>query len=188
MKFCRSKTKFKVSVGFLLAIAAIIYLDGQGLVFWCMLACLLHEAGHLAAINILGGRVQAVHLRAIGAEMKLDTHHPLSYGKEAAAALAGPAVSLAAAWISAQFRCFLFAGINLSFGVLNLIPASSLDGGRALYHMLCVFWPGRAEQIVRGISVVCAGLMCGLGLAAWRRWGNITLLTAALWLLSEAVK
>lgn len=188
MKFCRGKTKFTVSAGFLLAIAAIIYLDGQGFVFWCMLACLLHELGHWAVIKILGGRVQAVHLRAIGAEIKLDTRRPLSYSKEVAAALAGPAVSLVSAWISAQFRCFLFAGINLSLGALNLIPAPSLDGGRALYHILCIVWPDRAEQIIRWISIICAGLMFGLGAAAWQMWGNITLLIAALWLLCEAIK
>lgn len=188
MKFCRGKTKFTVSVGFSLAIAAIIYLDGQGLVFWCMLACLLHEVGHWAAINILGGRVRAVHLRAIGAEMKLDAHRPLSYRKEVAAALAGPAVSLATAWISAKFRFYVFAGMNLSLGALNLIPAPSLDGGRALYHILCVIWPAGAEQSVRWVSVICAGLIFGLGLAAWQRWGNITLLIAAVWLLCEAVK
>lgn len=188
MKFCRCKIRFTVSAGFLLVIAAIIYLDGQGLVLWCAFACLLHELGHWAAIRILGGRVQAVHLTAAGAEMRLDTRYALSYGGEVAAALAGPAVSLIAAWISAQFNYYLFAGVNLSLGALNLIPAVSLDGGRALYHALCAICPDRSEQIIRWISIVCAGLTFGLGFASWQRWGNITLFAAALWLLHEAIK
>lgn len=188
MKFCRCETEITVSVGFLLIAAALIYLDGQGLVFWCILACLLHEAGHWWMIRLLGGRVQAVRLTAVGAEMKLDMHRPLSYGREVAAALAGPMVSLAAAWIAARLKCFLFAGMNLSLGALNLIPAVPLDGGRAVYHALGAFYPGGAERISRWISVVCAGLAFGLGLAAWRRWGNVTLLVAALWLLYGAVK
>lgn len=188
MKFCRCKTKFSVSIGFLLIAAAIIYLDGQDLVLRCILACLLHEAGHWVMIRMLGGRVQAVHLTVIGAEMRLDMRRPLSYGREVAAALAGPAVSLAAAWLSARLSWFLFAGMNLSLGALNLVPAVPLDGGRALYHALCAVCPDRAEPISRWTSIVCAGLAFGLGLAAWRRWGNITLFAAALWLLHEAVK
>lgn len=168
--------------------AAIIYLDGFELVSRCILACLLHEAGHWITVRCLGGNVQAVRLTAIGAEMSIDTRKPMSYGREIAVALAGPAVSLIIAWIAARFGWFLFAGMNLSLGLLNLIPVMPLDGGRVLHQILCMFCPDKSELILRWTSIVFAGLVLGLGAAAWQRWGNITLLMAALWLLYEAIK
>lgn len=163
--------------------AALIYLDGQGLVLLGALACLLHEAGHWAAISLLGGRVCALRLTAVGAEMKLDPCRPLSYGREFAAALAGPAVNLVTACFSIWKGWFLFAGMNFCFGVLNLLPIAPLDGGRALSCALNARWPRMADTVVRAISVVFSGALLGLGWAAWKGWGNLTLLCAAVWLL-----
>lgn len=188
MKFCRCRTKCSVSSGFLLTVAAIIYLDGFSLVLRCILACLLHEAGHWITIRYFGGNVQAVRLTAIGAEMSIDTECPMSYEQEIVVALAGPVVSLITAWIAAKLEWFLFAGMNLSLGLLNLIPVIPLDGGRVQHQILCMFCPDKAELILRWISIVFAGLALGLGAAAWQQWGNITLLMAALWLLSKAIK
>lgn len=188
MKSCRCKTKCSVSSGFLLTVAAIIYMDGFDLVSRCIFACLLHETGHWVTIRRLGGNVQAVRITAIGAEMSIDTRNPLSYEREIAVALAGPTVSLVVAWIAARFGWFLFAGMNFSLGLLNLIPIVPLDGGRVLQQILCRFCPDKVESILRWTSIVFAGLVLGLGAAAWQRWGNITLLMAALWLLYEAIK
>ena len=163
--------------------AALIYLDGQGLVLLGTLSCILHEAGHWAAVVFLRGRVQALRLTAVGAEMELDPCRPLSYGREFIVALAGPAVNLLMACISIWNGWFLFAGINLCFGLLNLLPISPLDGGRALSSALNARWPRTADTVVRMISAVFAGALLGLGWAAWRGWGNLTLFCTAVWLL-----
>lgn len=168
--------------------AVLIYLDGQGLVLRGALACVLHEAGHWAAIAFLGGRVRALRLTAVGAEMELDPCRPLSYGRELAAALAGPLVNLLLAGISVRKDWYLFAGMNLCFGLLNLLPICPLDGGRALSCILNVRWPQAADTVVQMISAVFAGALLGLGWAAWRGWGNLTLLCTAVWLLVGAFK
>lgn len=168
--------------------AALIYLDGQGLVLRGALACVLHEAGHWAAILIFGGRVCALRLSTVGAEMKLDPRRPLSYGRELLAALAGPAVNLLTAWISVRNGWYFFAGMNVCYGLLNLLPIRPLDGGRALSCALNLRWPGAAEGVVRTISAVFAGALLGLGWAAWRGWGNLTLLAAAVWLLAGTLR
>ena len=120
--------------------------------------------------------------------MELDASRPLSYRKEAAAAAAGPTVNLIFAILCAWMQWYLFAGINLSLGLLNLLPVCMLDGGRILSCALCVFDPEWAQQAVRVVSVVFAGALLGLGWAAWRQWGNLTLLCTAAWLTATVLK
>ncbi len=168
--------------------AALIYLDGQGLVLRGALACALHEAGHGAAVVFLGGRVRALRLTAVGAERELDPCRPLSYGRELAAALAGPLVNLLLAGLSVRNGWYLFAGMNFCFGFLNLLPICPLDGGRALSCILNIRWPQAADAVVHMISAIFAGALLGLGWAAWRGWGNLTLLCTAAWLLVGAFK
>ena len=167
--------------------AALIYLDGQ-LIFWVALAGVLHEWGHWMALTLLGGRLRALRLTAVGAEMELDDRCPLSYPREAAAALAGPAVSLSTAWLAAKAGWHLFSGINLSLGALNLLPIRALDGGRALFCALASRRPQLADRAVGAASVLLSGALLGLGWAAWRGWGNLTLLCTSAWLLAGALK
>lgn len=177
------RLRFTCSTGFLLIAAALLYLDGQGLVLRGALACALHEGGHGAAIALLGGRVRALRLTAVGAEMELDPRRPLSYGRELIAALAGPAVNLLLAWFCVWNGWYLFAGMNICLGLLNLLPICPLDGGRALFCALNICWPRIADRVVQTVSTVFSGALLGLGWAAWRGWGNLTLLCAALWLM-----
>ena len=171
-----------------MATAVLIYLDGQGVVFQGALACAFHELGHWAAIALLGGRVRSLHLTVVGAEMELDPCRPLSYGREVIAALAGPAVNLVLVWISIRTGRYLFAGLNLCFGLLNLLPIRLLDGGRALFYALAIRWPALAEKAVRAMSIMLAGGVLGLGWAAWRGWGNLSLLCTAAWLMVGTLK
>ena len=180
--------KLKVSKGFFLIAALLIYLDGQGLVLWYLCAMLVHEFGHLAVIYCLGSGVHFVRLTALGAEIKLDMSRPLSYGRECIAILAGPLASITAAWICAQCNWYLLTGANLSFGIINLFPIGCLDGGRILTCVLSMKWPNKADAVGHWISTVFSGILLGLGWTAWRRWGNLTLLLASVWLAAVAVK
>jgi stage IV sporulation protein FB len=168
--------------------AALLYLDGQGLVLQGALVCALHELGHWGAIALLGGRVRALRLTAVGAEMELDSARGLSYPKEVLAALAGPAVNLLLAWLCARGGRYVPAGMNLCFGLLNLLPIRPLDGGRALFCALAGRWPTLAERVLEGSSLALAGGLLGVGLAAWRSWGNLSLLVTAVWLLAGALR
>lgn len=177
------KGRFRCSRGFLLLLAALLYLDGCGIVLWGLLACAVHESGHWLVIRLAGGRVCGLRLTAAGAEMTLDPARPLTYGGEVAAALAGPAANLLLAWAAARLGQYLLAGLALCFGVLNLLPVFPLDGGRALAFALTGMELRGADRVLRAVSAVCAGALLGLGLAAWRGAGNLTLLCTALWLM-----
>lgn len=149
---------------------------------------MLHEFGHFVAALGVGSGVCSLRLNAAGAEMELDPNVQLSYAKDAILAFLGPAVNLAAAWFAVRLGCNLFAGLNLCFGLLNLLPVRPLDGGRILVDVLSFLDPELAEKIHSGISVLLSGILLGLGWAAWRGWGNLSLLFTALWLAVRTLR
>ncbi len=168
--------------------AGLIYLDGTCFFVQMLVACILHEGGHCIAVRAVGSRVSALHLTAVGAEMKLDPGMQLSYVQDALLAFMGPVVNLAAALVAARVGANLFAGLNLSLGLFNLLPIRPLDGGRILTDLVSVLNLNAAEKIHSAFSVFISGAMLGLGWAAWRRGGNLSLLCVSVWLMTGMLK
>jgi len=145
------------------AMAALAVLAGaESVLPAVVLAALCHEAGHLAALSLTGARVERVRLTAFGAEICADTRF-MPYGRELICTLAGPAANLLLALVLARWgHRYLAAGANLLLGCFNLLPAPSLDGGRALY--LLVSWmsgPPLADTVCKWV-----GLLTGSALTA----------------------
>lgn len=177
-----------MSGSFLLLLAWLNYTDTQGLIPQAVLACALHEGGHWLAIQAVGGEVAGLRLGVAGAAMELG--RPLSYGREALCALAGPGVSLALAWLGSIWPGgALFAGINLVLAAFNLLPVSGLDGGRALHCALCAMaGPETAERTAGLLDGFLVGaLVAGGGILAWKG-GSVTLLFTAGWLFSSVLR
>ena len=95
--------KLEVTAPFFLMLAWLNYLDRQGLVPLCVLACCFHELGHLLSIRLLSGDIKLIRLTAVGAEMVLC--RPMGYGQEMVAALAGPGVNLLLAVLCCRWSC-----------------------------------------------------------------------------------
>ncbi len=170
----------QVSSGFLILVSWLNYLDTDGIIPLALLACALHELGHMGAIYLCGGRVQRVTLTVVGAELALPIS--LSYFQEFCCALAGPAVNLLLAWGCSGYAP-LFGGLNLALACLNLLPLSLLDGGRALGCLLSLFLPfGWKEQVVALLDCFLAGGVVLAGLYLVLQGGSVTLLILGLWL------
>ena len=180
----------------MLLAAFLYYMDTGGLLLWTGAACALHELGHYAAIRLWGGRVTALRITCVGAEMALSARRPLSRWGEVCSVLAGPAVNLLLALGSARLApamgegLFLFAGLNLALATFNLLPIARLDGGRALRGLLCL---ARGEEDAGRISRVCslavsAALVLGSALLLARGQASFTLLLTAVWLLAASVR
>ena len=181
--------RVEITGGALLMLAALYYLDGQGVLPLALLACARHEAGHWLVIRALGGRITALRLTCVGAEMRLSARYPLGYAGQCIAALAGPCANLAAAWAAARTGTewgYCFAGLNLALGAFNLLPAAQLDGGRVLWCALALLaGQARADRFVPALSAALAvGLVCGALTLVWQGRGNLSLLLTALWLLA----
>ena len=107
--------------GFLLLGAALVLLDGEGVLPWALMAAAVHELGHYAAVQLQGGAVKELRLTISGGEMTLDRRRPLTYAGELAAILAGPGVSLVLAWAALRLgeEGWLLAGLSLCLGGFN---------------------------------------------------------------------
>jgi hypothetical protein len=96
--------KLKISAAALAVLLAVFFLDAALLV-WVLAAAAAHECGHALALLIFRARVAELRVEPWGFEMTVEG--PLSYGKEIAAAAAGPAASLLfAALLSPAGRFF----------------------------------------------------------------------------------
>ena len=183
-----SRGRVEVTGGFLLLVAWLNYLDSQGIVPLALFSCALHELGHLLAVQRLGGRIRRLSITAVGAEMEVD--RALSYGREAAAALAGPLVNLALA----LFACRVpggrvFAGLNLVLACFNLLPIGHLDGGRVLRCLtVWLLGPETAWWIGRQIDQWLVGALLFLGILLAQRGNSVTLLLTALWLVASLMR
>ena len=141
--------KLEVTAPFFLMLAWLNYLDRQGLVPLCVLACCFHELGHLLSIRLLSGDIKLIRLTAVGAEMVLC--RPMGYGQEMVAALAGPGVNLLLAVLCCRWSWgTLFAGLNLALGCF----AGREAGRRPFFTWIagCLLWPecGRANWSLAG--------------------------------------
>ncbi len=133
---------------------------------------LFHELGHAVIARRRGAQVRRVTLLLFGGVAEVD-FEPQRPRDELAAALAGPAVTLAmglllgalyaltrphAAILAASAR--LLAIGNLGLGLFNLLPGLPLDGGRLLRAILWALqgnlaWATlQAARVGQGIAVV----------------------------------
>lgn len=179
------RPRVEVSPGFLLLFGVLFWLDeGVGLLPWGVLACLVHELGHIAAAKVLGGRVERLSLTAVGAELSFDYLTPLSYGRDSLVALAGPAANLLAGGAALLLHHWLPAAMSLGIGAFNLLPVRPLDGGRVLYDLLAeALDPDWAERLTTAAAGCLVGVLVGIGAIAAARYANVTLLLTAVWLL-----
>ena len=136
--------RVEISAGALLLGAALYYLDEQGVLLMAGCACALHELGHWLVIRALGGRVTALRITCVGAEMRLSARCPLGYWQQIAAALAGPAVNLLAARMAA------------GLGTGRIQSAARCPTGRRAHPLV---YPGAADLGGTGRAAAAGALL-----------------------------
>ena len=169
------RNRVDISAGGVLLLAALSFF--LRLDEFAALACaaLAHEAGHIAAIYLCGGRVLRLRLGASGPV--IDRTPSPDRAAELFCCLAGPAGGLLFALALAE-GWPLAAGMSLALSAFNALPALPLDGGRALAAVL-------GEGAAAACSLVTASLclLAGLILAAEGFGPTLPLPGAALLLM-----
>ena len=153
----------------------------------------LHEAAHAAVARRAGLSVRRITLSFVGGSLELE-QAPLTAGVELRVALAGPIASAALA-VVATLAHVLFVAVdvdplfaagaaviavgNLLLAAFNCIPASPLDGGRAVHAVLWALSgretcgarlgtiAGRALGVVLLVLAVVASASADAALAIW---------------------
>jgi len=145
----------------------------------------LHELGHLAAMAVFHTKAGKICLTAAGMRIERPPGLRTGFVQETAIAMAGPAVSLLLAGLFYLLPvppelCY----INLGFGLFNLLPVRQLDGGRALYFLLCGHVSeAAAHRLVMITSLACLFLAAlGAALLCLRRGFSLSLIIAVVYL------
>ena len=187
----RFKNGFQISGGFCLLAAWFGVINGWRLLAVVLGAAAAHELGHFAALKCVGACITGMRLNMFGAAMETD-RSALSYGKELAAVLAGPAANLLCAILLSLMESGNSAliGANLILCVFNLLPVRPLDGGHALYLTVsCAAGPEAGERAARWTGLTAAVFLAAvLGILMWRSGGSLWLLPAMAGLLTAAVR
>lgn len=184
------RLRLEVSPGFLLLLGVLYWLDeGVGLLPWGLLACAIHELGHVAAALVFGGRAERLSLTIVGAELSLSYPTAMTYEQDSAVALAGPAANLLSGGLLFLLNRHLPAVLSLGVGIFNLMPILPLDGGRVLYGLLAdKLDPDWADRLLTAAAGCLVGLLTGAGVIAAVHYANVTLLLTAVWLLAGVLR
>lgn len=135
--------------------------------------CLLHEAGHLAAMKLTGARIAAVDISGAGIRIEQQKGGIVPVKSKLFVLLAGPAANLILFILLLNLGCYgEFAALSLISAVYNMLPYRSLDGGAiiALYstgsaHERAVLNVLTAVKLL--IIVLSAIAVCCYGRAAF---------------------
>ncbi len=181
--------KIFLSGGFVLMLSALYVILSPEFLLIIIAAVLIHEAGHLAAIALLGGNPREVRLECTGV-LIIYEGGDMSYASELAAAAAGSFASLLLAIFSAfmgkAFGEFWYtlSGFSLVLCAFNLLPVSALDGGRMLFVILAHCRDlDAAERVCLAASCVFSLAIMIIGVWVLKESGwNFTLLICGVWL------
>ncbi len=165
---------------------------------------LAHELGHATVARRRGVGVLGITLSLLGGFAQLDRQAP-DPRSEFAIAAAGPVVNLGlgvvlglGAWGASELgfgrlvvgAVIWLAAINIVLAVLNLLPASPLDGGRVLTAAL---WKRYGEPERARVVSGRAGLILGLALVPlgvaqvwWLGWQGLVTAVVGLFLFNGA--
>lgn len=181
----RCRFRLEVSGGFLLLVSVSGFLCGGEVLAATALAAALHELGHLALILLQGSLPCRLRLDFAGACLSCAGREP-GRREELLRALAGPAAGLllwAAFRASSPPLLQRTASLSLMLSLVNLLPASGLDGGRVLACVLSPLGPLRSEALLGALSFLSALLALSLG-----AFHNPQLFLYGLWLLLRAAR
>jgi stage IV sporulation protein FB len=153
-----------------------------------LIAAFLHECGHLAVIFITGIGASEVRITPYGLEISTKRRYR-SFGEELAVSVAGCAVNFLT-FLAFWRATGLIEGIayaSLVFGILNILPILSLDGGEALRAFFSIIFPfKKAERYAKIISFFTLTVLWCIAAYIFLFSGyNYSLFIMAVWLFGK---
>lgn len=111
-------------------------------------AVVIHEAGHLIVIVLCSCTIECIDITPLG--MTIRRTGLTGHLQDVAIHLAGPTINIVIAlvWMLCQNADSYTVTANLFFGLLNLLPIDSLDGGKVLYALLACRFNERSARLI----------------------------------------
>ncbi|MBO5789823.1 MAG: hypothetical protein J6R40_01570 [Clostridia bacterium] len=160
----RKTSKTENVLSLLLWLLGMFWLDTPKAAVLMLFAVTLHEMGHLCAFLLMGEPLPGLGAQRLG--LRLFEARPLSYKREALAALAGPFANLLCfsfSWLLG--KAGLGAYLHLFLAIGNLLPIETLDGGRVLEGILGTYFDAKTVYgVCRAVSflTLCIALFFAL--------------------------
>lgn len=173
---------------FFVLVALLLLFDRSGVAAAGLTAAALHEGSHLAVMYVFKSLPEQIRFNAFGIDIVRNSKPDRGYWKDAVVSLSGPAANLLAAGLfyalcGAAEKMMILA--NLALFLFNILPIEPLDGGQALYAILCLRWePVTACRAVEVISFLFLAPLSVIGfLTLFHSPGNFTLLMVCVYLM-----
>ena len=189
MTFAFRGCRVSADFSFFVVIAVLLLFDRSGEARNRHAAAALHECAHLASMRALGCLPERIRFTAFGVDIVRPCRPDHGYLRDAAVSLSGPAANLTAAALISLFSgsaAHNSALANFALFAFNILPVGPLDGGQALYSLLCLRWePDAAARAVGIVSFVFLAPVATTGfLTLFRSPGNFTLLLVCVYLMA----
>jgi stage IV sporulation protein FB len=187
--FTLGRCRVTVGFPFLAVIALLLTLDRSGMAAAGLLCAALHEAAHLAAMAALRCLPREVRFTPFGIDILKPGRAEGSYRRDVWVSLSGPLANLAASALAFAFFGMRFPRFvlgNFLLFAFNALPIAPLDGGQALFALLCLkMEPEDAERISSVLSFVLLAPLALVGflILLRSRW-NFSLLLVCCYLLA----
>ena len=178
------RCRIQISFWFVAVCAFMLLLNREAQI--TLFAILIHEGGHIAAMVALGRTPGQIAFHAFGIDIGEGSIG--GYREDALISLAGPFSNLMTGLIALAFWK-PFAYLSLLLGLFHLLPIMYLDGGRALYSLLCAKQTAKkAEKVILFLSVL---ILLPVGIGAFfillDSKGNFSLLLLWIYLMGMLV-
>ncbi len=175
----------RLSIWFPITVLILLSLDPTRTTEMCLTASLLHEIGHALAMFAVQDSPECITMGFFGMRVERARCHHMSYCASCAVSLAGPFVNLLGFVVYLLLGIPVAAAVHAVVGGFNLLPIRSLDGGEALYAVLCMrYEEEQANKVLRIVSFIT--IIPLLMLALFLFWGssyNFSLLAVCAYLI-----
>jgi len=179
-----------VDFTFFAAIALFFYLDKSGYGLMSIVACILHETGHLLAIIAEKKKVESITFYGGGIKIKCNENVDVSFLIITAGSLMNIAIFTVLYFVfPTNYKLQIFAIMNLIIGVFNFLPLKYFDGGKLVEKILIkIFSAEKALNILRKterVTVVFA--LAGLIFLLVSNLFNPTLVMALIYVTAAEI-
>lgn len=186
--------KLRISPLFLLLIMFLLIWDTSSYTFIMFVSIFIHEAGHISAIWLTGGKITEIDVHVYGINIRTDGALN-SYGSDIFIYLSGALFNVLFAAVAFVYmraveyntQLLFFFSVNTAYAAFNLFPVKVLDGGKALLRMLELFCEERAAYLVSdAVSVAALIFLSATGIYILYRTGyNVSLVLVCSYLFGS---